>query len=487
MLRIVPIRHGSVGGQGVGLRSFLLAFVVAALPGRASAQAVIAGQVQDRSGAPVVGVLVEVTSPALIEKARTDVTDTSGRYRIENLRPGIYSLTLSLSGWKGYEEDGIELSGSRTVRVDAELTVGTLSSRVTVTRQIPGIDARSVTQESPIGGDQIRSIPTSRSYNALLPLIPGVVTSTSDTVTGAASTSFPIHGGRANEGRLLVDGFNVGSPPNGNSATTYSIDTGRALEVTFRTSSVSGESETAGLVMNVVPRAGSNQSQGSLFIGGSAEALQADNRTASQESSGVTASRFRRLYEVSGTWGGPMLKDRLWSFVTGQVSGTLKDTPNLYFNRNAGNPASWLYEPDLTRPAYSDRTFESGSGRLTWQATRRHKFTGFLDVQELCRTCTGATGGLAEPARVSPEAVGVLGRGLTVSQVAWSAPLTTKLMLEAGFGSIYFGVGNFEREPNPTRDLIRIAEQCTRGCAANGGIAGLVYRSQDYSVAHAGS
>ena len=105
----------------------------------------------------------------------------------------------------------------------------------------------------------------------------------------------------------------------------------------------------------------------------------------------------------------------------------------------------------------------------------------------MCRTCTGATPGLAEPARISPEAVGVLGRRLTVSQLTWSAPLTTRLMLDAGYTGTYFGVGNFERDPNPTRDLIRIAEQCTRGCAANGNIPGLVYRSQDYSVAHTGS
>ena len=75
----------------------------------------------------------------------------------------------------------------------------------------------------------------------------------------------------------------------------------------------------------------------------------------------------------------------------------------------------------------------------------------------------------------------------TSSQATWSSPLTNRLLLEAGFGGTYFGVGNFEREPNPTRDLIRVAEQCASGCAANGNIPGLVYRSQDFSVAHTGS
>jgi hypothetical protein len=88
---------------------------------------------------------------------------------------------------------------------------------------------------------------------------------------------------------------------------------------------------------------------------------------------------------------------------------------------------------------------------------------------------------------VSPEAVGVLGRRLDVSQATWSWPITNRLLLDAGFGGTAFGFGNFERDPNPTRDLIRIAEQCARGCEGNGNIPGLVYRSQDFSISHTGS
>ena len=83
--------------------------------------------------------------------------------------------------------------------------------------------------------------------------------------------------------------------------------------------------------------------------------------------------------------------------------------------------------------------------------------------------------------------MGVLGRPLTVSQLSWFSPVSDRILLEAGFGSSYFGVGNFERSPNPTRDLIRVIEQCARGCAANGNIPGLAYRSQDFSVAYTGS
>ena len=59
------------------------------IPGVAMAQASITGVVRDTSGAVLPGVTVEASSPALIEKVRSAVTDGTGQYRIENLRPGL--------------------------------------------------------------------------------------------------------------------------------------------------------------------------------------------------------------------------------------------------------------------------------------------------------------------------------------------------------------------------------------------------------------
>src|SRR4029077_19649927 len=145
------------------------------------------------------------------------------------------------------------------------------------------------------------------------------------------------------------------------------------------------------------------------------------------------------------------------------------------------------YAPDSSRRAYSDRLFENASARVTWQMTPRNRVSVFWDEQRLCRTCTGVTSAGVDPPRASPEAVGVFSRPLRVTQATWSAPLSSRLLVEAGFGGTYFGFGNFERRPNPTRDLIRVVEQCANGCAANGNIPGLAYRSQDFSTAYNGS
>ena len=188
----------------------------------------------------------------------------------------------------------------------------------------------------------------------------------------------------------------------------------------------------------------------------------------------TAATPLTRVYDVSASAGGPIRTDRLWYFAAGHVGRKHGRTaPASTTTLNAGDPAKWLYAPDFSQREYSDRTFENASGRLTWQVTPRNKISGFWDAQALCRTCTGATPGLSEPAagfarsrgRPRPAAACVAG-DLVV------AASRIDCSLEAGFGGTFFGVGNFERDPNPTRDLIRVAEQCASGCAANGNIPG---------------
>jgi hypothetical protein len=454
----------------------------------ASAQGAIAGSVSDPSGALLSGVLVEASSSALIERARTTVTDGAGSYRIEDLRPGIYSIRFMLDGWRAYERESVPLAGPATVMVNAQLELGPIAEAVIVSGDSPTVDVRSAINVLTLDADVTRALPTVRSYNALVGLVPGVVTSTNDVVTGTATVSFPVHGGRANEGRLMIDGITVGGAPSGNSPTSYTLDVGHFQEVTFSSADGLGAVETAGLVMNLVPRAGGNTTRGSTSFSVSGAGLRDDNTTHILSAQDVVASTpLRNVYDVAASIGGPIARNRIWYFADAHTGANTRDSGNVFYNLNAGDPSAWLYAPDPSRRAYSDRTFENASLRLTWQAAPRHKIGVFWDEQALCRTCNGATPGLMEPQRISPEAVGVLGRPLRVTHATWSSPWSNRLLFEAGFGGTYFGVGNFEREPNPTRDLIRVVEQCASGCAENGGIPGLAYRSQDYSVAYTGS
>jgi len=130
-----------------GIFFLALAIALASAAGvSAQTQGSITGVVKDASGAVLPGVSVEAASPALIEKTRTAVTDGSGQYRLESLRPGTYTVTFTLEGFNGFKRDGIELSGSFTATVNAELKVGTLEETVTVSAQSPLVDVQSVTK-----------------------------------------------------------------------------------------------------------------------------------------------------------------------------------------------------------------------------------------------------------------------------------------------------------------------------------------------------
>lgn len=458
------------------------------VPAAAFAQATIAGAVKDSSGAVLPGVTVEAASPALIEKVRTAVTDGTGQYRVEDLRPGTYTVTFSLAGFNTFKREGIELTGSFTATVNAELKVGSVAETITVSGEAPIVDVQSAKREMTLNNDVVRSIPNVRNYNSMVVLVPGVITNNNDVTTGVVTTQFPIHGGRNNEGRLSIDGLSIINPPGGGQPPTYVADIGNAQEVSFTTSGGLGESETAGLVMNLVPKTGGNTVHGSAFFSGTGEKLEADNFTDALRKQLPTPTPINKVYDLNGSIGGPIRHDRIWYFVNARTQGSTRIIAGIYYNQNAGDPTKWTYVPDVSRPQYNDRTWENGSGRITWQATPRNKMGGFWDEQVVCRACTGTTYGITDPARMSPEAGGLSQyKPLRVTQWTWSSPATNRLLLDAGMGTTYYGWGDFERDPNPTHDLIRVNEQCTRGCASNGGIPGLFYRSQDYALNYTGA
>src|SRR5882757_3140119 len=145
------------------------------LPSTGWAQAGLAGSVKDASGAVLPGVTVEAASPALIEKTRSVVTDNSGNYKVENLRPGVYSVTFALPGFNTVKRDGIELTGSFVASINAEMKVGAVEETITVTGETPLVDIQSTSRQSVLTKDVIDAIPTGRTYSALAVLLPGVI------------------------------------------------------------------------------------------------------------------------------------------------------------------------------------------------------------------------------------------------------------------------------------------------------------------------
>jgi iron complex outermembrane receptor protein len=132
------------------------------------AQGGITGVVKEASGATLAGVAVEASSPALIDKVRSAVTDATGQYKFADLPAGTYSVSFSLAGFNSFKRDGIEVPGAISISVNAEMSLATLKETVIVTareraediQQVPqsiaafsedGLETQSITRLSDLG------------------------------------------------------------------------------------------------------------------------------------------------------------------------------------------------------------------------------------------------------------------------------------------------------------------------------------------------
>src|SRR5436853_68638 len=256
--------------------------VLLLLPVAAHAQGAITGVAKDVSGGVLPGVTVEVASPVLIEKVRSAVTDGTGQYRIVNLLPGTYSVTFSLPGFSTVKREGIELTGTFVATVNGDLKVGALEETITVTGETPIVDVQSARVQQTVSKDILAAIPSSRNAAGIQSLVPGMSNTTdSGGITGGMTGGAGfIHGGRANDSRTYSDGNNTGWA-GGSAGGGNTPNVSGAQEVVLSTSGGLGEAETAGVILNVIPRDGGNNFSGQFSGSGANGSMQGSNYTQS--------------------------------------------------------------------------------------------------------------------------------------------------------------------------------------------------------------
>ncbi|HVZ22424.1 MAG TPA: carboxypeptidase-like regulatory domain-containing protein [Vicinamibacterales bacterium] len=480
-----------------------------ALPGASFAQestrASVTGVVKDTSGAVLPGVTVEVSSPVLIEKTRSTVTGGSGEYRIIDLPAGTYTVTFTLTGFQTVKREGIELTGSLVASINTEMKVGAVEETITVSGETPIVDVQSTRRQTTLSGDTVQAIPSARSYAGVMVLMPSIITqsgATADVQITPGMVVFGGAGGRGNEGRLTVDGLMVGASLNGAGVSGYNADMLNAQEVVTANSGGLGEAEVGGPTINVVPKTGGNTFKGTAYGAYTGSGLTNSNYSDALKAAGLAAPlQILKLWDAQTGVGGPFKKDRVWFFVNYRDEGSWQTVPGMYANKNfegitapvANAAAPWTYTPDTSLPVRNANSWQMLSGRLTTQINSRNKLNLFWDEQHPCNGATWLenTPGCRNPSNgqvfeyvfgsangTSPEAGGYGHRFQRVQQATWSSPATNKLLLEAGVGTYLSRWGTNRRPDSVTNDVVRVTEGCFFGCAANGGIAGLNYRSE---------
>jgi len=401
------------------------------------AQGTLAGIVRDSSGAVLPGVTVEAASPALIEKARTTVTDAGGQYRIVDLRGGIYSVTFTLAGFATVKRDDVRLSGEAIVTLNADMRVGALTETITVTGDAPTVDIQSTTRQQVMSRDVIDSLPTGRNYASFGYLLPGVNTSARDVggAGGDTMSQLTIHGSRPGDQRVMQNGVNTMTLQVNGDRGIAVPNPGMASEVTVDTSGLSAEQGQGGIRINYIPRDGGNTFAGSVFVTFANNDMQSDNLTDDLKARGLPSpNAIKTTYDVNPGFGGPLRKDRVWFYFTGRVNRADQFPGGAFVNVNGYDPSNYTVVYDTTQRAYSRALWTDGQLRLTTQVSPRNKVAFTWDQQRRCSCLAGpgtpSAGVLS--ATVTPEA-GTNFRSPTQRLLhgEWSSPLNNRVLLEA--------------------------------------------------------
>jgi outer membrane receptor protein involved in Fe transport len=315
----------------------------------------IEGSVTDTTGAAVPGITVKVTSPNLIS-AQTATTDDNGRYRILNLPPGRYAISVEAEkGFAKFDKSDVEVNLSRNTSVEIQLQPAGAQASVTITDTAgAAVDVSGTTTGSNVSSDQFSNFPTQRTVQGLYTIAPTVTRSGLRDATGRDRDP-SVAGASGPENNYILDGVNTTDPAFGGSGANLPFEF--VQEVEIKTGAYGPEyGRSTGGIFNVITKSGGNEFHGDVFGYGTTKGLVREVKNFP-----FTGSAFNGFSEVDvgGDIGGPIVKDKLWFF----GAFNPQKRKNYYLTQTFHLPV----DNDVTIPFYA--------GKITWAINPRNTFT----------------------------------------------------------------------------------------------------------------
>jgi hypothetical protein len=278
-------------------------------------QGTIDGNVTDASHAVLVGARVLVKEQAT-GFLRETLTNSAGGYILPELPPGIYTVTISSSGFQPYTRTGVAVTVETVTRVDASLSVGGVSENVTVSAEGAVLQTDRSDVRFELGAQSLNNLPVpiGRNYQMLFVTIPGVSppqSAHSFAVNPTRALAFSVNGGNTNINDTRIDG--AGTRCFNSTDVIQYIPAMEAIQgVSLASNSFDADQSTGGGAISVTIKSGTNALHGSLFE---------DHADRSLEAYAWLADRTKpKLPFISnqfgGTIGGPIKKDKLFYFVS---------------------------------------------------------------------------------------------------------------------------------------------------------------------------
>lgn len=293
-----------------------LAFALAlCVPGAAAAQVSSTGTieviVEDADGARIPGATVTATATDTVTK-RTVVSDAQGVAMLDALVPSTqYVVTVELAGFQNQVRNSVLVRASQTASVRFALSVAGVAESVSVTAEAPIVDTKTAITGQDITLQLTESLPTGRSYQSYLQLVPGVMPDDQNSSGNPAARSgmnYSDIGGEtgiSTDNVFYFDGINVTDPVTGTFGANLNTEIIQEMRVT--TGGTPAEYVgAAGLIANVVTKSGSNQFHGSGNYFFQNSKLVAENKHGADQEFSNDDAAF--------TFGGPVLRDKAWFF-----------------------------------------------------------------------------------------------------------------------------------------------------------------------------
>ena len=294
-------------------RCFCCAFVACLLPSLATAQigrATILGTVTDTQEAVVPGASVVAIQKETNTTYRSS-TNESGLYSFPGIPVGTYDVAAERTGFKRSLRSGIVLQVDASARVDFRLQLGEMIESVEVTGDAPLVDTASATQGHTIENERINSLPLSgRNALALVILTPNVRSLATNPEgfadRGLEVSAFSVNGGPVGMNSITIDGATNMNARIGDTNVNPTVDSVEEFKV--QSGNMSAEyGYTAGGVVNIVTKSGTNAFHGTLYDFLRNNALDARNAFA------ATIAPYR-YNQYGGSLGGRIKRDRTFFF-----------------------------------------------------------------------------------------------------------------------------------------------------------------------------
>lgn len=402
---------------------------VVVLPTVAYAQSAIAGTVKDSSGGVLPGVTVEASSPVLIEKVRSATTNEQGQFTIVDLRPGVYSVRFTLSGFNTHVRDGLELPTDFTATIIAEMRVGILEETVTVTGESPIVDVASTARVQVLTREALDTLPTGRSIYSMAQLVTGVNLNQPDVAGSRAmqQTYMSTRGLTSANNIVQIDGLMINGL-DGDGAVQQYINNAVVQEMSYQTAGAGADVSPGGVRVNIIPYDGGNSFHGSFFGGWSDGAWQTDNLDDGLIAGGLRfVDKIDRIYDFNAAIGGPIKRDKLWFFTSARAWAVDAPIADTFYIPTGATQADCQSGRVACEQGIDDQKIKSIMLRLTWQASPRNKFSVYFDEIDKYRGHGMNAGN--DPRTASQVWTSPLYNDATAK---WTSTVSSQLLLEVG-------------------------------------------------------